>query len=341
MQPCAFLTKKKNPAAPSFHQKPVKRDVVRPLLPWRRLILQCMPTPPPHPNKPRDRGLLRKAIQIKRNKSNAPPPACLSARLRTVTRWCFQSGSCPCRTTSLSLTSSGPSMHAKTLQLTAIGAEASTTDAGRSAALTSPQVRSRQLHRVVSDRMIVIVATLSTCEACCDVIAGGERLTMQTNEWPWGYPTMPETIDSHTLPMIHCATVMSLPGERVARAGSLHEQRLRHWLRVPGTGVVSDAASAALNAAARPLLRGREGEILQCRIVSSSGRVWGRILAPRSERRTQAGPTGSGSGCCKLSRSSRTSPLLWWAAAARGLCERASLSLPQDLDARQRLSGEC
>lgn len=30
-------------------------------------------------------------------------------------------------------------MHAKTLQLTAIAAEASTTDAGRSAALTSPQ----------------------------------------------------------------------------------------------------------------------------------------------------------------------------------------------------------
>lgn len=60
------------------------------------------------------------------------------------------------------------------LQLTAIGAEASNTNAGRSAALTSPRVRSRQLHRVAGDRMIVIVATLSAGEACCDVIAGGE-----------------------------------------------------------------------------------------------------------------------------------------------------------------------
>lgn len=149
-------------------------------------------------------------------------------------------------------------MHAKTLQLTAIGAEASTTDAGRSAALTSPQgsVAAASPRRERPDdcdsRDAKYVRGLLRRDC-------GRRETDDANERVTVRRSYnAETIDSHTLPMIHSATVMSLPGERVARAGSLHEQRLRHWLRVPGTGVVSDAASAALSDAARPLLRARE-----------------------------------------------------------------------------------
>ena len=118
----------------------------------------------------------------------------------------------------------------KTLQLTAIATEASNANAGGSAAaLTSPQglVAAASPRREWPDdcdsRDAKYVAR-PTATWLREERAGDadERVTVRRS-----YNV--ETIDSsHSRWTTVGATVMSLPGERVARAGSPRDQRLRH-----------------------------------------------------------------------------------------------------------------
>ena len=228
MQPYAFLTKKRNP---TLHTKTCQTRCRTSSTPLTASDPQCMPTSPPHPNKPRDRALLRKQY-----KSNAPPPACLSARPPAFALWPDDVSKKDAVRVARPLylwQVLAPQCMSKTLQLTAIGAEASNTNAGRSAALTSPQgsVAAASPRRGWPDDcdsrdVEYLWGLLRRDCGRREADDANERVTVRRSY----------NVENNRLSHSPWTTVLRscrYPGERVARAGSLHEQRLRHWLRVP------------------------------------------------------------------------------------------------------------